>query len=142
MSSLWPKGRKMKGKKTKPLLTLLVIVLGIIYQTWFSEKSNIKPESKAKLKKSSQLPISLTKHARCRMKCRKIDLDEINLALTKGKINHRKSEPHKKPCPVFSREVYSTKDRQKIRVVSADCPHKTTIITVIDLSNEYQCYCP
>lgn len=83
----------------------------------------------------------LTHHAKCRMKCRGIDKEEIDQVLSKGKINIRKSDPNKRPCPIKSLEGYSKKDNQHIRVVAAYCEDKTKIVTVIDLKNKYDCYC-
>lgn len=83
----------------------------------------------------------LTHHAKCRMKCRGIDKEEINQVLAKGKLNKRKSDPNKLPCPIKSLEGYSQRDNQHIRVVAAYCPNTTKIVTVIDLKNKYDCYC-
>lgn len=126
--------------KKKKLSSIIVIALGVL-SYFFSTQSGRPVEQKANQAKVNSLNIALTKHARCRMDCRQIDMSEIKLALSDGSINHRKSEPNKKPCPVFAREVYSQKDKQRIRVVSADCKNESTIITVIDLSRDHQCFC-
>lgn len=83
----------------------------------------------------------LTKHAKCRMNCRNIDHKDIKDIFENGKINHRKSEPNKKPCPITALEGYASRDRQHIRVIAATCPEKTKVVTVIDLKNNYNCYC-
>lgn len=80
--------------------------------------------------------IVLTKHAQCRMECRKISLEEIKEIITKGKVNPKKSEPKKKPCPVLAIEGITVKERRKIRVVLAACKEETKIITVIDLNQK------
>ena len=91
-------------------------------------------------KDTSQSNIVLTKHAECRMKCREIRIEEIQDALKNGRINQRKSNSKAKPCPVKAFEKKSL-DGPKIRVVAAKCQDATKIITVIDLENEYNCYC-
>ena len=94
-------------------------------------------------KSSSSSPVNknyiLTKHAKCRMKCRHIDDQDISEILASGKKNNRKSDPNKKPCPIVSLEGYAKKDSQHIRVVAATCAQKTKIVTVIDLDNKYNC---
>lgn len=87
-----------------------------------------------KLKISSK--IVLTKHAQCRMDCRKIDLEEIKEVISKGRINPKKSDLKKKPCPVFAMEGRTSKGKEKVRVVLAACKEETKVITVIDLNQK------
>ncbi len=81
-----------------------------------------------------------TKHARCRMGCRKIDKGEVAYVLENGKINQRKSNPSDRPCPTYSYEARSD-DGQMIRAVIAECDRSVKLITVIDLENNYRCNC-
>lgn len=120
-------------KQIKKIVLILMIFAGAAYK-WYMNK----PMGRGEIEPPS---IKLTRHAECRMKCRGIDLGEIEMTLVKGRINHQKSEPDKKPCPIWAREFYSAEDRQNIRVISADCPRKSTIITVIDLGKEHECDC-
>ena len=122
--------------KKKTINSAIVIVVAAL-SYFFVDKA---PETSQKSRVIDP-KIALTKHAICRMECREIDMSEVKLALNDGKINHRKSEPNKKPCPVYAREVYSEKDKQRIRVVSADCKDRQTIITVIDLTRDHRCFC-
>lgn len=124
--------------KKKTLNSIVVIIIAVLGYFFADNKPETSPKSEIVVRDSR---ISLTKHARCRMDCRKIDMSEVKLALDQGKINHQKSEPRKKPCPVYAREVFSKKDKQKIRVVSADCKDESTIITVIDLTTDHHCFC-
>lgn len=82
----------------------------------------------------------LTKHARCRMDCRHIDESEIREILAKGRINHRKSEPAGRPDPKYALEG-TTRDGQEVRIIIADSPRGTVVVTVIDLENEWKCHC-
>ncbi len=84
--------------------------------------------------------IIYSKHARCRMDCRKIDEYEIKEILQKGKINHAKSEPKGKPDPKFALEGI-TRDRQNVRVVFAVSEKGLVVVTCIDLDVDYQCSC-
>ena len=86
-------------------------------------------------------PISLTKHARCRMHCRSINLAEVEEAITFGEVNQRKSNNSASPCPVIAKEIRTRIDGQKIRVVYGACEQETKIITVIDLGEDHPCSC-
>lgn len=88
------------------------------------------------------LPVKLTKHARCRMGCRKIDAYEIQQILDKGSINKRKSGQDDRPdqCPTTALEGI-TRDKTNIRVIVAKCETNAKIVTVIDLDNDFKCTC-
>ncbi|MCS6933676.1 MAG: DUF4258 domain-containing protein [Chitinophagales bacterium] len=96
--------------------------------------------AKADSQPAGELPLTLTRHARCRMDCRNISEEEIRYVLARGKVNARKSDPAKKPCPVYAYEA-RTPDRQLVRVVVAQCETEQRVITCIDLENEYDCAC-
>lgn len=87
-------------------------------------------------------PVSLTKHAQCRMDCRHIDATEIQEMLDNGKVNTRKSGQSKdeRTCPTQALEGV-THDGQTVRIIVADCDTKAKIVTVIDLKNEFKCDC-
>ena len=123
-------------KSTKKLIFAVVVIA----LSFVAKKNLSQTKSPSPIKGNSD-KIIITKHAKCRMKCRNIDRSEIDHTLKKGKVNRRKSNYQKKPCPIESREAFSQKDKQKIRVVAAKCLDVVKIITVIDLDNEYQCNC-
>jgi hypothetical protein len=82
-----------------------------------------------------------TKHGKCRMECRQITADEIREIVLNGTVNHQKSNPADKPCPTVAYEGISTRDRQHIRVVLADCGDQLKVVTVIDLKQDHSCDC-
>lgn len=82
----------------------------------------------------------LTKHAKCRMNCRKISKDEIMEVIDEGKENKRKSNPNDSRCPTIALEDW-TEDGQLVRIIVADCDNVAKLVTVIDLKNDYDCYC-
>lgn len=134
-----------KKVKTSFVITIMAII-GFITKNQTQANSQQKLSSQKNTNQTQALSNNkinyvLTHHAKCRMKCRGIDKEEINQVLAKGKLNKRKSDPKKRPCPVKSLEGYSQRDSQHIRVVAAYCPDTTKIITVIDLKNKYDCYC-
>ncbi len=75
------------------------------------------------------------------MDCRHIDEREVEEIMLTGTINYRKSEPAGRPCPTYALEGL-THDNQHVRIVFAQCDHKTKVVTTIDLDQEWQCHCP
>lgn len=85
--------------------------------------------------------IEYSNHARCRMQCRKITQTEVEETMERGKINYDKSDLQNTRCPRYAVEAV-TNDNQRVRVVYAQCNRSTTVVTVIDLQNDYSCDCP
>lgn len=83
--------------------------------------------------------IIFSKHAKCRMDCRKIDESEVKEILKNGKINYKKIQSDKrgKTYPV---EGY-THDRQHVRIVFAPKDDGLVVVTVIDLETDWKCDC-
>jgi hypothetical protein len=85
--------------------------------------------------------LEYTLHAKCRMDCRHITQEEVKYILQNGQVNYRKSEANGHPCPVYAVEGYSA-ENQHLRVVFAQCDHKTKVVTCIDLDKDFECHCP
>lgn len=85
--------------------------------------------------------LEYSKHAKCRMQCRKISQAEVEEIMRDGKINYNKSDLQNARCPRYAVEGI-TDDRQQVRIVYAQCNEKTTVVTVIDLDRDYTCSCP
>jgi hypothetical protein len=83
--------------------------------------------------------IIFSKHAKCRMDCRKIDESEVKEILKNGKINHKKIQSDKrgKTYPVEG----FTQDKQHVRIVFAPKDDGLLVVTVIDLDTEWKCDC-
>jgi Domain of unknown function (DUF4258) len=81
-----------------------------------------------------------TKHARCRMGCRHIDESEVREILEKGTVNYAKSELDNTRGPKYALEGI-THDNQRVRIVFAQDPEGTAVVTVIDLGTEWECHC-
>lgn len=118
-------------------------------------KQEVKPETKPEAKPRNTTDDSkpgnqrltyegkdliLTRHAKCRMKCRKISKAEVMEVIDEGKENKRKSNPNDSRCPTIALEDW-TEDGQLVRIIVADCDNVAKLITVIDLKNNYDCYC-
>jgi hypothetical protein len=90
--------------------------------------------------------LEYSKHAKCRMECRRIAQAEVEEIMQEGKINYNKSDlqsrsPSGARCPRYAVEGV-TVDNQKVRIVFAQCNEKTEVVTVIDLDTEWSCDCP
>src|SRR5688572_22711666 len=85
--------------------------------------------------------LEYSKHAKCRMQCRRISQAEVEEIMQDGKINYNKSDLQNARCPRYAVEGV-TSDDQKTRIVFAQCNDKTTVVTVIDLDTEWNCDCP
>lgn len=80
-----------------------------------------------------------SKHAKCRMDCRKIDEVEIREILKNGTVNKKKIQQDKRGMtyPVEG----TTQDGQRVRIVFAPKGDALVVVTVIDLGKEWSCDC-
>jgi len=135
----------MGASKKKNLGSLLVlVVLLILYLVFFRKpvEENKSTRNKKNHREAAfrHQRIYYTKHALCRMDCRKIDESEVKEILKDGEINYSKSDLKSKPCPKYAVEG-NTHDGQHVRIIVGDCNSQASIVTVIDLENEYECDC-
>lgn len=103
-------------------------------------KKNPDPASEPRGLDRNTSRIIFTKHAKCRMDCRKIDISEVEEILTAGTINYQKSDLRSKPDPKYALEGMSH-DGQHLRIVFANSPRGPVVVTVIDLEKEWNCHC-
>jgi len=140
------------NKRLLPYLLLAVLAIAILLVKTF------KPQTAKTLSKVEQRNdgsnyaksrglnrhaayINYTKHAICRMDCRKITEQEIKQVLQKGNINYTKSELKGADCnKKYAVDGYSN-DGQHIRIVVAPCNDELTLITCIDLDKDWSCDC-
>ncbi len=80
-----------------------------------------------------------TKHARCRMKCRHITQEEVKEIVQRANVNYNKSELDAAQGPKYAMEGYTSKDNQHVRIIVAPKERHLTIVTVIDLDEEWEC---
>lgn len=80
-----------------------------------------------------------SKHAKCRMDCRKIDESEVREILKSGTINRKKIQSDKRGM-TYPVEGY-THDKQHVRIVFAPKEDALVVVTVIDLDTEWKCDC-
>jgi hypothetical protein len=84
--------------------------------------------------------IVYSKHARCRMDCRRIDESEVLEIRDEGKINFAKSELDSNRDPQFALEGI-THDKQHVRIVFAQTSDSHVVVTCIDLDTDWACSC-
>ena len=120
------------------------ILLGLLILTKYfvPDRSGLQDEESVQplIEALHSNPIRYSKHAECRMDCRTISAREVTALITEGRINPAKSDLKDKPCPTLAVEG-RTDDGQEIRVIYAVCESQTTVVTAIDLQNEYSCTC-
>ncbi len=147
----------MNGQIRKAIPLTLVVVLGLLLfavRRCKSETNSGTETTVANPKQKSSEAIDryrgfdrrisyleYSKHAKCRMECRKITQAEVEEVMKEGKINYNKSDLQNTRCPRYALEGITT-DNQKVRIVFAQCNEKTEVVTVIDLDTDWSCYCP
>jgi hypothetical protein len=85
--------------------------------------------------------LELTRHAKCRMDCREISMDDIEEVMEKGVINLGKSDKADRPCPTYALQG-TTRDGEYLRVVFAQCGDETRVVTCYNLKKDFECHCP
>ncbi len=116
----------------------IVILLVLIVAGYLFRQPSVSTDP-VSLDRNTQ-NLRLTKHARCRMECRHIDLSEVKEIIETGRINSAKSEPDGRPDPKYAIEG-RTHDGQEVRIVVATTSKGLLVITVIDLKEEWNCSC-
>lgn len=140
-------------KKLIPYLLLGVIFVIALYVKQSREADNPATETPAAREQKAsadsrnhldtfrdpEAEYFFTKHARCRMECRRITQKEVKEIVRKADVNYRKSELDAAQGPKYALEGYTAKDRQHIRIIVAPKQKHLSIVTVIDLDKEWEC---
>lgn len=144
-------------KKLAPyliLLVLFVIALGLRYYqsntghnadlpTSTSESRNNKTiagyRSNLDYFRDPEAKYFFTKHARCRMDCRRVTQKEVKEIVRRAEVNYNKSDLDAAQGPKYAVEGYTSRDRQHLRVIVAPKQRHLSIVTVIDLDKDSDC---
>ena len=134
------------------LVLLLVVFLVLKYrerQYEASEQPHQQESRKGKANSSSESNLDFfrdpeaeyyfTKHARCRMDCRHITQKEVKEIVRKTEVNYNKSELDAPKGPTYALEGYTSKDKQHVRIIVAPKQRHLSIVTVIDLDEDWEC---
>lgn len=138
-------------KKFIPYLILLgFFVLALLVKNWREKQYESGSQTQSSGQPStgrSSLDIFrdpdaeyfFTKHARCRMECRRITQKEVKEIVRKAEVNYNKSDLQASGGPKYALEGYTSKDRQHIRIIVAPKKKHLSIVTVIDLDKDWEC---
>lgn len=126
----------MSGKKRSIYITLLAILVIILLKLFGPEQANVSGFESYR----DVTDIRLTNHAKCRMDCRHITLQEIKEIIKDGKLNRSKSGRGSQGDRTYALEGYSH-EKQHIRVIVATEKSSLVVITCIDLDKEWSCHC-
>ncbi len=125
----------MKSKNASYSLMLVLILLAFAVFKLRSE-----PKQKEAFDRTPS-ELIYTKHALCRMDCRKISKADIDEVMKEGVINLAKSDKKDRPCPTFALQDRTDKG-QYIRVIFAECNGITKVVTCYNLEKDFVCNCP
>lgn len=133
----------MKSKYTSLLFLILLALAVLFVSKWKGLEQTSDPQATVRKAGFDRRVSTLqyTKHALCRMDCRKISESDIKDIMLSGEINYSKTDVSDKPCPTYALQGY-TNDGQRIRVIFAQCESKTKVVTCYDLEVDYECHCP
>ena len=125
----------MKGKNVIFSLCLILTVLALVV-------SRIQHEPQMK-EAFDRHPSKLyyTRHALCRMDCRRISKKDISEIMQKGIINFSRSDRNDRPCPTYALQG-ETSGGEKLRVIFAQCDEETKVVTCYNLEEDFECHCP
>lgn len=126
-------------------LLLVVLALWLGFNQYQTPQDPYEEEIRAQFKEGDltykDQPLVVTKHARCRMGCRKLDAYEVQQVINNGTINRKKSRPATGDrCKSLAYEGRSA-DGPRARIIVGECEDRPILITVIDLDNKYACSC-
>lgn len=122
------------SRATLSMIFVLILLLVFVYKRW---QEPVRKEA------FDRTPSHLiyTKHALCRMDCRKISKQDIKEIMKKGIINFNRSNRRDRPCPTFALQG-ETSDGEKLRVIFAQCVDETKVVTCYNLEEDFDCQCP
>ncbi len=124
------------SKKTFAFILLAICLVFLI----FKGLSRFKAEEFSGRSFRNASHLILTRHAKCRMDCRQITIDEIKEIIENGVLNKSKSGIGSKGDSTFALEGYS-RGNEHLRVVVAPETDGLVVITCIDLKREWPCNC-
>jgi hypothetical protein len=139
----------MNMKKLLPFLVLVLLAIAAISLRRCNDAKVVPASATTEKNKQSttttnspgldrRAKLFFTKHAKCRMACRKITQEEVRDIFYNGKINYSKSDLDNAKGATYAVEGV-TDDRQRVRIIFAPKQKHTSVVTVIDLENEHAC---
>lgn len=134
---------RRKANRYAPIIAVVILLVAWAVQRWLPGNHDAANDDGRGLPRNKAWLV-YSKHAECRMDCRRISKAEVEEILASGKINYRKSEIGKRAeCQRKYAVEGRTSDGQRVRIVYAPCGQKITVVTTIDLDLDREdCVCP
>lgn len=104
-----------------------------------SGEKSVRSENNLERFRNPEEEYFFTKHARCRMECRHITQKEVKEIVRKAQVNYNKSDMNDPKGPTYALEGYTAQDRQHVRIIVAPKQKHLSIVTVIDLDEDWNC---
>jgi Domain of unknown function (DUF4258) len=108
-------------------------------ETGKSNKSSTDTRNNLDVFRDPDAEYFFTRHARCRMECRRITQKEVKEIVRKADVNYNKSNLNDLKGPTYALEGYTSKDKQHVRIIVAPKQKHLSIVTVIDLDKDWEC---
>ncbi len=124
----------------KNFLNTTILLLTAIIAIWYFRNNNFNKASSAENLFRDTSHLILTRHVKCRMDCRHIDIEEIKEIISDGNVNYSKSGKGSKGDDTYALEGLSN-EHQHLRIVVAPESDGLVVITCIDLDKEWPCNC-
>jgi hypothetical protein len=140
----------MNVKKLLPFIIIVILALITLAVRRCNSSTNstqkkINPSSKQYKTDSKRglnrnpAHINYSEHAKCRMQCRHITQSEVKDLLANGTINYKKSDLNADDCHKKYAVEGNSKDGQQLRIIFAPCADEVTVVTCIDVKEEWDC---
>jgi hypothetical protein len=123
----------------KRSIILPVILLALVFVVFLIRRWNEPVRKEAFDRRPAR--VVYTRHALCRMDCRRISKAEIEEIMQKGVINFSKSNRMARPCPTFALQGRTSK-AVYLRVIFSQCHDETKVVTAYNLEDDLSCDCP
>src|SRR5688572_25897252 len=122
----------------KKYIPYIALAIAIIFYIWVKSQQTGKRDNNERITiNTANEPFDrninsliYSKHAKCRMDCRKIDESEVKEILAEGEIIYNRTEETEKGKSYALEGI--THDQQNVRLVVAPKERELVVVTVID----------
>jgi len=132
----------MNTKKLLPYILLAVLVIAALAIRQCGKTGTTNPSARSAATSTgldrNRDDLFFTKHARCRMTCRPDPQEKVKKVWRNGTLHQQKSDLQDARGPEYAVEG-DTKDGQHVRIIFAPKQKHISVVTVIDLENEWNC---
>ena len=123
--------------KARNVIISLLFVLALL--VFIIIKIRNEPKKKLVLNRNPSR-IKYTKFALCRMDCHHLNANSIMGILRNGEVNRSRSDPNKRPCPIFTIRGL-TKQNMSIIITIQQCGNGVKVLDCYDANGTVGCNC-